>query len=308
MRLIRIGSRGSRLAIQQTQAIEEALRKRDPSARIAVEVIETRGDRVTDRAIAGLGGSGLFIKEIERALLDDRIDLAVHSMKDVPSALPEGLVLAATTERVDPCDALVSRRAPDLDSIPTGATVGTGSPRRRSQLLAQRPDLRVVDLRGNVPTRLEKFDQSSWEAVVLAAAGLVRLGLTARIRSRLPVDIMVPAVGQGALALQARTDDHAILERVEFLNDDKTERAVAAERAFLGRVQGGCQIPMGAYAVLDGDELFLRAYVGSVDGARCVRQQARGPAGRPRDVGVALAEAMLDAGAAEIVLELAKQR
>ncbi|HXV64956.1 MAG TPA: hydroxymethylbilane synthase [Vicinamibacteria bacterium] len=308
MRPIRIGSRGSRLAILQTRAIEEALRERDPSARIEVEVIETRGDRITDRAIAELGGSGLFIKEIERALLDDRIDLAIHSMKDVPSAVPEGLVLAATTKRIDPCDALVSRRALDLDSIPQGATIGTGSPRRSSQLLAHRPDLRIVDLRGNVPTRLEKFDRSSWEGVVLAAAGLVRLGLMARIRSRLPVDLMVPAVGQGALAIQARTDDRAILERVEFLNDDETERAVAAERAFLGRVQGGCQLPMGAHAVLDGDVIFLRAYVGTVDGARCLRRQARGPAQRPGDVGASLAETMLDAGAAEIVSELGKQR
>ncbi len=248
--------------------------------------------------------AGLFIKEIESALLDERIDIAVHSMKDVPSIVPDGLTLAATLERLDARDALVSRSANTIASLPRGARLATGSLRRRSQLLATRPDVNVEDLRGNVPTRLDKFDASSWDAIVLAAAGLVRLGLVERIGAVIPIEEMIPAVGQGALAIETRADDRDVLAAVARLNHVESQRAVTCERAFLGRLEGGCQGPIGAYADADGDRLRLRGYVGSVDGTRYLRRQALGDT--PEALGLALAEEMLDMGAAEIMRDPAE--
>jgi len=299
MRSIRVGTRGSELALVQARAILNAL---DGEGELIV--IQTRGDRVVDRPLNRVGGAGLFIKEIESALLDSRIDLAVHSMKDVPSEIAEGLTLAATTKRIDPRDVLVSRRADSLAAIPPGARLATGSLRRRSQLLAARPDLRVEDLRGNVPTRLQKFDASNWEAIVLAGAGLVRLGLAGRIRAFLPIEEMLPAVGQGALALEARADDGELRERLDALNDPDSSRAVASERAFLGRLEGGCQVPIGAYAEVSGNQLRLRGFVGSVDGTRTLKREAAGRANAPYELGLALAEEMLSEGAADIVREV----
>jgi len=299
MRSIRVGTRGSELALVQARAILNAL---DGEGELIV--IQTRGDRVVDRPLNRVGGAGLFIKEIESALLDSRIDLAVHSMKDVPSEIAEGLTLAATTKRIDPRDVLVSRRADSLAAIPPGARLATGSLRRRSQLLAARPDLRVEDLRGNVPTRLQKFDASNWEAIVLAGAGLVRLGLAGRIRAFLPIEEMLPAVGQGALALEARADDGELRERLDALNDPDSSRAVASERAFLGRLEGGCQVPIGAYAEVSGNQLRLRGFVGSVDGTRTLKRAAAGRANAPYELGLALAEEMLSEGAADIVREV----
>ena len=233
MRPLRVGSRKSELALIQSRSIIASL-----GGEAELVLIQTRGDRITDRRLNQVGGAGLFIKEMESALLDERIDLAVHSMKDMPSEIPEGLALAATTKRLDARDALVSRSADSLASLPDGSKMATGSLRRRSQLLAARPDLHIEDLRGNVPTRLSKFDASSWEAIVLAGAGLVRLGLEARIRSYFSFDEMIPAVGQGALALETRDDD-ALRDRLRELNHPASESAVLAERAFLGRLQGG---------------------------------------------------------------------
>jgi hydroxymethylbilane synthase len=301
MRTIRVGSRGSRLALVQARAIMEALA---PDADVELEIIQTQGDRVTDRPLSQVGGSGLFIKEIEKALLEERIDLAVHSMKDVPSRIAEGLTLAATTERKDPRDAFVSRRAESIESLPEGARLATGSLRRRSQLLVRRPDLRIEELRGNVPTRLAKLDASEWEGIVLAAAGLERLGLSERIRSLIPLETMLPAVGQGALAVEIRESDEALAKILARVNHEDSERAVAAERALLARLEGGCQVPIGAYAEIADGELRLRSFVGSIDGAKHLKREI---AGRPEEaeaLGLALADQMLDSGAAEIIRDV----
>ena len=293
-RAIRVGSRGSDLALIQARSTMQAL-----EGESELVIIETKGDQVTDQPLSQVGRAGLFIKEIESALLDDRIDIAVHSMKDVPSVVPDGLTLAATLERLDARDALVSRRADTIASLPQGARLATGSLRRRSQLLAARPDVSVEDLRGNVPTRLDKFDASTWDAILLAAAGLVRLGLVERIGAVIPIEDMIPAVGQGALAIETRADDRDVLAAVARLNHVESQRAVACERAFLGRLEGGCQVPIGAYADADSDRLRLRGYVGSVDGALHLRREAMGDV--PEALGLALAEEMLEMGAAEIV-------
>jgi hydroxymethylbilane synthase len=301
MRRIRVGTRGSRLALVQTRSMVEALREKYPDLSIDVEVIQTQGDRVLDRPLSAIGGAGLFIKEIEQALLEERVDLAVHSMKDLPSRLSEGLALAAATERADPRDVLVARAASSLDDLPRGGTVATGSLRRRSQVLARRPDLTVSDLRGNVPTRLEKFDRSSWDAILLAGAGLERLGLANRIRSYIPVEVMLPAVGQGALALEIRASDRELGERLGFLNDAETDLAVRSERSFLARLEGGCRVPIAAYAEVRGGTLRLRGYVGAVDGSRYLRRELEGDPARAEDLGLELAESMLRDGAAEII-------
>jgi hydroxymethylbilane synthase len=301
MRRIRIGTRGSRLALVQTRSIVDALRENHPGAEVDLEIIQTQGDKILDRPLSAIGDAGVFIKEIETALLEERVDLAVHSMKDLPSRVTEGLALAATTERVDPRDALVSRSASSLEALPRGGTVATGSLRRRSQLLALRPDLRVEDLRGNVPTRLEKFDRSAWDAILLAGAGLERLGLASRIRSYVPIETMLPAVGQGALALETRASDRALAETVAFLSHAPTERAVAAERSFLARLEGGCRVPIGAYGEIRESRMLLRGYVGAVDGSRYLRREIEGDASRAEDLGSELAEAMLGEGAAEII-------
>ena len=299
-RAIRVGSRGSDLALIQARSTMQGL-----EGETELVIIETHGDRVTDQPLSQVGRAGLFIKEIESALLDERIDIAVHSMKDVPSIVPDGLTLAATLERLDARDALVSRSANAIASLPRGARLATGSLRRRSQLLATRPDVNVEDLRGNVPTRLDKFDASSWDAIVLAAAGLVRLGLEERIGAVIPIEEMIPAVGQGALAIETRADDRDVVAVVARLNHVESQRAVTCERAFLGRLEGGCQVPIGAYADADGDRLRLRGYVGSVDGARHLRRETMGDV--PEALGLALAEEMLEMGAAEIMRDVARR-
>jgi len=301
MRRIRIGTRGSRLALVQTRSIVDAIRAKHPEVAVEVEIIETQGDRILDRPLSAIGDAGVFIKEIETALLEERVDLAVHSMKDLPSKLTSGLSLAAATERVDPRDVLVSRSASSLEALPRGATVATGSLRRRSQLLALRPDLKVEDLRGNVPTRLEKFDRSTWDAILLAGAGLERLGLATRIRSYIPVESMLPAVGQGALALETRASDRGLAEMVAFLSHTPTERAVVSERSFLARLEGGCRVPIAAYAEIREDKLSLRGYVGAVDGSRHLRREIEGDPSRAESLGGELAESMLAEGAAAIL-------
>ncbi|HEY7699839.1 MAG TPA: hydroxymethylbilane synthase [Vicinamibacteria bacterium] len=303
MRRIRIGTRGSRLALAQTHSIVEALRERHPDGAFEVEIIQTQGDRVLDRPLSAIGDAGLFIKEIETALLEERVDLAVHSMKDLPSRMTEGLELAAARERRDPRDVLVARKAESLETLPQGGTVATGSLRRRSQLLALRPDLTVEDLRGNVPTRLEKFDRSSWDGILLAGAGLERLGLASRIRSYIPIALMLPAVGQGALALEIRASDRELAEGLRFLNHAPTESAVVCERSFLARLEGGCRVPIAAYAEVRDGRIHVRGYVGAVDGSRHLRREIEGDLSRAESLGLELAESMLLAGAGEIIRE-----
>lgn len=304
MRTVRIGSRGSELALVQTRSIVEALKRRHPELGVEIEIVHTKGDLVTDRPLAKVGGSGVFVKEIEQALLDERIDLAVHSLKDLPSTMPEGFALAAVTERLDARDALVSRGTARVEDLPDNARLATGSLRRRSQLLALRPDLEIEDLRGNVPTRLAKFEASEWHAVILAAAGLMRLGLSSRISALIPVATMLPAVGQGALALETRSEDEELRERVSFLNDAATATAVAAERAFLARLEGGCQVPIGAFAEAAGETVRLEGYVGTVDGKRRLRRKLEGASEAAEALGLELAEGMLAEGADGIVAEI----
>ena len=300
---LRIGTRGSELALVQARFVQGALEEDGTATELVV--IETHGDRVTDRPLNQLGGSGLFIKEIESALLEDRIDFAVHSMKDVPSYVPDGLTLAATTERRDPRDVLVSRSARSVQELPRGATMATGSLRRRSQLLSLRPDLTVEDLRGNVPTRLGKLEASDWEAIVLARAGLERLGrLDARCHP-LSVEEMIPAVGQGALGLEARSDDADVVDALRPLNHDPSEAAIAAERAFLAGVDGGCQVPIGAYGTVTEDTVTLVAFVGSVDGTRILKERGSRARDGARELGGALADELLSRGARDIIRESA---
>ena len=298
-----VGSRGSELALIQTKSALASLAKRYPSLDIDLEVIRTTGDHITDRPLHDVGGAGLFIKEIECALLEQRIDFALHSMKDIPTNIAEGLVIAATLKRLEPRDALVSKGECTFDELPEGARVATGSLRRRSQLLAHRPDFMVSNLRGNVTTRLKKFDQSDWNGIILAAAGLMRLGCENRIQSLIPTDMMLPAVGQGALAFQARTADEEVCHLLSTLNHPETAVAISAERSFLRRLQGGCQVPIAAHGIVSADQLQLTGYVGSIDGKQWVRQELEGSLEEAETIGVVLAERMLADGADKILFE-----
>ncbi|MGO4884318.1 MAG: hydroxymethylbilane synthase [Bryobacteraceae bacterium] len=288
-----IASRGSQLALWQAHWVEAQLARLGYPSRI--DIIKTTGDKITDVPLAQVGAKGLFTKEIEEALLDGRADLAVHSLKDLPTELPEGLVLAATPEREDPRDALVGKRLADL---PKGAKLGTSSLRRAAQLRKLRPDLRIEAVRGNLDTRLRKLDQGQYDAIVLAAAGLKRLGWEDRIAEILSPDIVCPAVGQGALAIE--TGGTGLLACQE-LNHQPTHYAVTAERALLASLGGGCQVPIGAYATVSGNRLSIQAVVVSPDGKQLVRDRSEGPVADAARIGRELGEALLAAGADEIL-------
>jgi hydroxymethylbilane synthase len=265
----------------------------------------TKGDRILDAPLAKIGGKGLFTKELEQAMLAGQIDIAVHSLKDMPTEIPKGLIIGAITKRLDPGDAFVSVNYTSIEELPIGAKVGTSSLRRRAQLLAVRPDLRLLDLRGNVNTRLAKLDAGDFDAIILAAAGLKRLGIGNRIRSILSQRMMLPAVGQGALAIECRADDTRVLSVIDFLHDHNMSAAAMAERAFLCRVEGGCQIPVGVYADLKEDGLLhVDAMIASVDGIRVCRSRCTGSAERAEELGISLAEELLDAGGREILKEI----
>lgn len=297
-----IGTRASALALWQTDFVARRLRALLPGLEVEVRHIETLGDRVRDRALSLVGGKGLFVKEIEEALLAGEVDLAVHSLKDMPTEQPPGLVLGAILERADPRDALVSSLGTgDLAALPPGARVGTSSLRRRAQLLAARPDLQVSDLRGNVDTRLRKLYRGEYDAVVLAVAGLARLGHEEAFDQALPPEVMLPAVGQGALCVEVRADDAATLGRLAPLDHRPTRQATVAERAMLRRLEGGCQVPIGAYGQVDGGHLRLRGLVASPDGGRVLRDEVQGPAAEAERMGTLLAEQLLAAGAGEIL-------
>jgi hydroxymethylbilane synthase len=288
-----IASRGSQLALWQAHWVQQQLAALGFPARI--EIVKTTGDKITDVPLAQVGAKGLFTKEIEEALLDGRADLAVHSLKDLPTELPPGLVLAATPEREDPRDAMVGKRLADL---PAGAKLGTSSLRRAAQLRKLRPDLRIEPVRGNLDTRLRKLDEGQYDAIVLAAAGLKRLGWEDRIAEILSPDIVCPAVGQGALAIETRAP---CLPACEKLNHPPTHIAVTAERALLAALGGGCQVPIGAYATVSGDRLSLQAVVVSPDGVHLVRDRSEGPAADAQRIGRELGEALLAAGADSIL-------
>lgn len=299
-----IGTRGSKLALWQANWVKEQLERRHPELSVELAIIKTTGDKITDVPLAQVGGKGLFVKEIEEALLDGRADLAVHSMKDVPTVFPEGLGLVVTTEREDPRDALLSPRYDSLEALPQGARVGTASLRRQAQLLARRPDLAITPLRGNLDTRLKKLEAGEFDAILLACAGLSRLGWGAGITHPIPVETCLPAIGQGALGLECRLDDAATRERIAFLNHPETAAAVAAERAFLARLEGGCQVPIAAHGRLAGDRLTLHGLVADERGRRVVRGREEGAAVEAEAIGTRLAERLLEQGAAPILEEL----
>jgi hydroxymethylbilane synthase len=302
--VLRIGTRGSKLALVQTHWVKKKIEKTHPEVRVELVTIKTTGDTILDSPLSKVGGKGLFVKEIEEALIQGQIHLAVHSMKDVPALLPEPLTLTAYPEREDPRDAMISLHYPSMDQLPEGGRVGTSSLRRSSQVLRRRPDLRVETLRGNVDTRLRKLDEGNYDAIILAVAGLNRFGLGSRITEFLPTAWMLPAVGQGALGIEVRREDHETRRLLDFLNHGPTKEAVLAERAFLKELEGGCQVPIGALAVLEGEALRLEGMVAELDGSEVIRQTLKGERRKAEDIGVALAKAILSAGGKRILAEI----
>lgn len=303
--VLNIATRKSPLALWQAEHIKARLLTLYPELEVNLVTFVTQGDKILDTSLSKIGGKGLFVKELEQALLDGRADFAVHSMKDVPMDLPEGLELAVICEREDPTDAFVSNQYQSLAELPQGARLGTSSLRRCSQLQHYRPDLEIVDLRGNVGTRLGKLDAGEYDAIILASAGLIRLGLGERIRERLDTSMSLPAVGQGALGLECRSKDERVIALITPLADHVTNRCVRAERAFNHRLMGGCQVPIAGFATLDGEQLTLQGRVGSVDGQVLLKDQITGQAVDAEKLGITLAERLLNAGADQLLAALA---
>lgn len=299
-----IGTRQSLLALWQSNHIASLLRKQYPDCQVTLKKIVTKGDRILDVPLAQIGGKGLFTKEIETELLDGTVDLAVHSLKDMPTVLPEGLCLTAITTRANVGDAFVSNKYASFSELPQGAVLGTSSLRRKAQLLAVRPDLKIVDLRGNVDTRLRKLDEGQMDAIILAAAGLERLGHADRIREIIPTTVCLPAVGQGALAIECRSDNKEVREMLAFLNDLPTKQATDAERAFLGLIEGGCQVPIGVHAEVENDNVKIEAVIASLDGSKVLRNNITGPAANAADLGRKLGQQMLAEGGEQILADI----
>ena len=305
--MLKLGTRGSPLALCQAGLVSEGLSRQWPGLQVVIVPIQTSGDKFLDVVLSQVGGKGLFVKEIEEALLDNRIDLAVHSMKDLPAELAPGLREGAVMCRENPLDALIARNSLRFTELPHGARIGTSSLRRQVQLLHRRQDLQIVPLRGNVGTRLKKLETLDIEAVVLAAAGLIRLGLQDRITECLQPDLCLPAIGQGALAIEIREDDQRVAELIETLNHRETRQVTMAERAFLRRLGGSCVTPIAAFGHIEGEVLGLTGMVASLDGKRMVRQAIQGETSAPEQAGQALAEVLLAAGAEEILREIDPQ-
>lgn len=301
MHRLRLGTRKSPLALWQAEHVRAQLMQRHPGLQVELITMTTEGDRILDRSLAKVGGKGLFIKELEQGLAAAQIDLAVHSLKDVTVTLPDGMHLPAFLEREDPRDAFVSARYNRLQDLGPGARVGTSSLRRQSQLRAAFPHLEIVTLRGNVNTRLRKLDEGEFDAVILAVAGLKRLGFGERIRTPLAPEECLPAVGQGVVCVECRADDAETTRLVAALDDSSARTCVAAERAMNEALEGGCQVPVAGYAVLNGKELHLRGLVGEPDGSRVVHGEVRGPAKDARSLGLALAQDLLARGARQIL-------
>lgn len=299
-----IGTRGSHLALWQAEWVQAQLQALLPETHISLQRIRTSGDKILDVPLANIGGKGLFLKEIEEALLREEIDIAVHSMKDVPTALPHGLAILSIPPREDPHDALVSYRGHLLSELPQGARIGTSSLRRQAQLLHHRPDLKITMLRGNLDTRLRKVKEGEFDAIILAAAGLRRMGWDDRITEVLPQTVSVPAIGQGAIGIEGRLTDTFVRTVLEQLDDPQTHTAVLAERAFLERLEGGCQVPIGAHATLSEDCLTLDGVIASVEGHRLIRDQIEGTWGEAEPLGVALAERLLARGGQEVLAQI----
>jgi hydroxymethylbilane synthase len=301
---LRIATRQSRLALWQAEHVAGKLNQAHPGLVVELVPMTTQGDRILDRSLAQVGGKGLFIKELEIAIAEGRADIAVHSMKDVPSDMPPGMTLAAMLPRADPHDAFVSLRHESFSSLPQGARVGTSSLRRQCQLKGARPDLQMLTLRGNVETRLRKLQEEHYDAIVLAAAGLMRLGLEGRITHRFDLEQFVPAVGQGIIGIECRADDTRSIELVRALNDAVAWQCCEAERAFALRLQGSCQSPIAGHARIEGGRIFLRGVIGSPDGQEIYRGDHDGAVADLQAVGTALADRLLDAGARALLEKL----
>lgn len=302
--ILRIATRQSPLALWQANFVKAELEKRFPNLSVELVTMVTKGDIILDTPLAKIGGKGLFVKELELALLENRADIAVHSMKDVPMEFPEGLGLAVICEREDPRDAFVSNQYADLNELPAGAVVGTSSLRRQCQLMARYPHLTIKSLRGNVGTRLSKLDNGEYDAIILASAGLIRLGLSERIRSFIDTETSLPASGQGAVGIETRLNDERVLGYVNALNHYETGLCVIAERAMNARLQGGCQVPIGAYAVLNGEEISIRALVGALDGSQIIRAEGTAHTSQAAELGIKVAEKLLAQGADKILAEV----
>jgi hydroxymethylbilane synthase len=305
MRNIVVGSRQSALALTQTEWVIDRLKELGIPCAFDVKKILTKGDKILDVTLSKVGGKGLFVKEIEMALLNGEIDMAVHSMKDMPAQFPDGLVITAIPKRVDPRDCLISRDHRKLVDLPHGAKVGTSSLRRNAQLLHARPDLNIEPIRGNINTRLRKLEEEGFDAIILAAAGLERMGWSDRISEYLDVNTCIPAVGQGALGIQCRAEDKELIELLSQLDDASTRKTVMAERAFLQTFNGGCQIPIGAFAILDGDGIQISGIVGSADGRKLLVEKMEGT--DPEPLGRALAEKLISQGADELLAEVLQE-
>jgi hydroxymethylbilane synthase len=304
-RKITIATRESQLALWQAEFVRNALLKAHPGLEVELLGMTSRGDQLLDVPLAKVGGKGLFVKELETALLDGSADIAVHSMKDVPMEFPEGLGLGVICEREDPTDAFVSNEFDSIAVLPTGSVVGTSSLRRECQLRARRPDLDIKFLRGNVNTRLRKLDEGEYDAIILASAGLLRLGFDSRIREHIATEDSLPAGGQGAVGIELRLADTAAADLLQPLNHAATASRVAAERAMNKRLQGGCQVPIACYAELEGEgTLFLKGLVGRTDGSLLLRAEQRAPVAQAEALGEAVADELLAKGAAEILAEV----
>lgn len=297
-----IGSRGSELALWQSNFIKKELEKKNKNVLVEIKIIKTKGDKILDVALSKIGDRSLFTKELEIALLNKKIDLAVHSLKDLQTEIPKGLKLAAVTKRHNVQDVIIARkRGVTIFNLPENATVATGSLRRKSQLLHLRPDLNIVDLRGNVPSRINKFLESDWNAIILARAGVERLKLNKHLSSIIKTDLILPAVGQGALGIETRADNTFVNEILKSIHHEKTYKAVLAERALLKFLEGGCQVPIGAFAEVKPNGLYLDALVGSLDGGLTFRKKLRGSKNNPEKLGKDLAKDLIQAGAKSIL-------
>jgi hydroxymethylbilane synthase len=300
-REIRIATRKSALALWQAEFVKTRLQQAHPGLAVTLVPMVSRGDKLLEAPLAKIGGKGLFVKELETALLENQADIAVHSMKDVPMDFPDGLGLFCICEREDPRDALVSKHYPSLEALPAGSVVGTSSLRRQAQLLARRPDLNIRFLRGNVNTRLAKLDAGDYDAIILAAAGLIRLGLAARISAFISVEDSLPAGGQGAVGIECRVADEALQALLAPLHHKQTAQRVTAERAMNKHLNGGCQVPIACYATLEEQHLYLRGLVAEASGGRLLRAARRAPAEEAERLGVEVAQALLAEGAAELL-------
>lgn len=303
-RTIRIATRKSALALWQAEYVKARLLDAHPELAVELVPMVTKGDKILDTPLAKVGGKGLFIKELEVAMQKGEADIAVHSMKDVPVEFPEGFGLHAICDREDPRDAFVSNHYNNLDQLPQGSTVGTSSLRRQCQIRNLRPDLNIIDLRGNVNTRLAKLDDGQYDAIILAAAGLIRLEMPERIRSFIEPEVSLPAVGQGAVGIECRNDDAELIQLLAALNHQQTATRVKAERAMNQRLEGGCQVPIGSFALLQGEDIYLRGLVGSADGKQILTAEITGPASQAESLGIQVAEMLLTQGADKLLAAL----